>query len=330
MEVHGEILRGAKCKSLPTSSATQPKKTQRVRKCVKTVYPTLQKTATQNSPAKFITGGKPGRRNWHASSEPMKPNPFIFTKRYSIPSIFSRYFPFSTHNRHSFDDSVAGCSAVYRHALQFQRPATIRWSPRLENTASFIGSVTREPARINSKTGNFGIHTVLKVRISNQANSSFIRVLLMMWNSVAELALEHLKPNDFIYASGSLGSYTKPDAGGIPRLNYKLYVKEFKFVTQRSGYQGHEKLESANVGMQNNQNRLHLWQVFFSNPNEWWDQRKRKLNSKQPDFKHKDTGEVLWLSPYDPPWVRRQLQLLDSEMAGGRHHSRVSNWVYDD
>lgn len=85
--------------------------------------------------------------------------------------------------------------------------------------------------------------------------------------------------------------------------------------------------------MQNNQNRLHLWQVFFSNPNEWWDQRKRKLNSKQPDFKHKDTGEVLWLSTYDPPWVRRQLQLLDSKMAGGpvgHHHSRVSNWDYDD
>jgi len=44
----------------------------------------------------------------------------------------------------------------------------------------------------------------------------------MMWNSVAELALEHLKPNDFIYASGSLGSYTKPGADGIPGLNYKV------------------------------------------------------------------------------------------------------------
>ncbi|CAJ1972630.1 unnamed protein product [Sphenostylis stenocarpa] len=255
-------------------------------------------------------------------------------KRYPIPSIFSRYFPFSTHNRHSFDDTVSGCSAVYRHTLRFQRPATIRWSPRLENTASFIGSVTREPARINSKTGKVGVHTSLQFRRSNQPNSSFCWVLLMMWNSVAELALEHLKPNDFIYASGSLGSYIKPDASGIPRLNYKLDVKEFKFVTQRSGYQGHKKLEfvGAKVGMQNNQNRLHLWQVFFADPNEWWDQRKCKLNSKQPDFKHKDTGEVLWLSEYDPPWVRRQLQLLDSKMEGGfvGRHSRVNNWVYDD
>jgi len=55
MEVHGEILRGAKGKSLPTSSATQPKGKG---KCLNTVYPTLQKTAKQNSPAKFMTGGK--------------------------------------------------------------------------------------------------------------------------------------------------------------------------------------------------------------------------------------------------------------------------------
>lgn len=72
--------------------------------------------------------------------------------------------------------------------------------------------------------------------------------------------------------------------------------------------------------------------MFFSNPNEWWDQRKRKLNPKQPDFKHKDTGETLWLSKHDPPWVKRQLELLDSKMAAGLagRWSRVSNWVYDE
>lgn len=155
----------------------------------------------------------------------------------------------------------------------------------------------------------------------------------MMWNSVAELASEHLQANDFIYVSGCLESYTKPDANGNLRLNYKLNVKKFEFVAQSN--QGHKKLESVEVeaGMRSNQKRLYLWQVFFANPNEWWDQRKRKLNPKQPDFKHKDTGEVLWLSKYDPPWVQRQLQLLDSKHAiGGSigHRSRVSNWVYDE
>lgn len=62
-------------------------------------------------------------------------------------------------------------------------------------------------------------------------------------------------------------------------------------------------------------NRLHLWQVFFSNPSEWWDRRKHKTNPNQPDFKHKDTGEALWLSPNDPPWIAKQLELMDSRTA---------------
>lgn len=55
-----------------------------------------------------------------------------------------------------------------------------------------------------------------------------------------------------------------------------------------------------------------------------------------PDFKHKDTGEALWLGPNDPPWIKKQLQLLDSKMAEQGlqshtgSHSRVSMWVYDD
>lgn len=72
--------------------------------------------------------------------------------------------------------------------------------------------------------------------------------------------------------------------------------------------------------------------MFFANPSEWWDQRKRKRNPKQPDFKHKDTGEALWLSNNDPPWVNKQLQLLDSKLEGGfvGRRSRVSNWVFDE
>lgn len=85
--------------------------------------------------------------------------------------------------------------------------------------------------------------------------------------------------------------------------------------------------------MQSKQNQLYLWQVFFANPNEWWDQRKRKFKPTQPDFRHKYTGEVLWLSKYDPPWVKKQLQLLDSRIAGGGsvgRRSRVTTWVYDE
>lgn len=38
-------------------------------------------------------------------------------------------------------------------------------------------------------------------------------------------------------------------------------------------------------------------------------------NPKAPDFKHKDTGEALWIEgKYNPPWVKSQLAILDTRM----------------
>lgn len=38
-------------------------------------------------------------------------------------------------------------------------------------------------------------------------------------------------------------------------------------------------------------------------------------NPKYPDFKHKDTGEALWVEGrYNPGWVKSQLAILDTRM----------------
>ncbi|KAL0886720.1 hypothetical protein Bca101_010703 [Brassica carinata] len=80
--------------------------------------------------------------------------------------------------------------------------------------------------------------------------------------------------------------------------------------------------------------KIYLWQVFFANPHEWWDKRKSKTNPRQPDFKHKDTGEALWLDSDVPVWVTRQLELYDQSNSNksccdqeqtGR--GRLGDWV---
>lgn len=78
----------------------------------------------------------------------------------------------------AFDDGVEVGSAVYRHALKFQRPGVIKWCKQLQNTASFIGSVTREPKVVAWKTAKFGVHTWLTVRSSDY--SSFGWALLLI------------------------------------------------------------------------------------------------------------------------------------------------------
>ncbi|KAL2502783.1 Protein OSB3 [Forsythia ovata] len=51
------------------------------------------------------------------------------------------------------------------------------------------------------------------------------------------------------------------------------------------------------------------WKNLVENPDKWWDNRSNKRNPKQPDFKHKETGEVLWLNS-SPDWVLSRLPPL--------------------
>lgn len=80
--------------------------------------------------------------------------------------------------------------------------------------------------------------------------------------------------------------------------------------------------------------RLRLWQVFFANPYEWWDNRQSKSWANYPDFKHKDTREKIWLRPDDPPWIRKQLELHDLEVAENGHKAsrllKNQNWKAQD
>lgn len=51
------------------------------------------------------------------------------------------------------------------------------------------------------------------------------------------------------------------------------------------------------------------WKNLVENPDKWWDNRSDKKNPKGPDFKHKETGEVLWLSK-SPDWALSKLPPL--------------------
>lgn len=216
------------------------------------------------------------------------------------------------------DDLSADGSSIYRHTLKFQCPTTIKWCDRFHNSVSFIGSVDRPLERRYTINGYLYVYTVLHVKPFREARRD-VRIFLQMWDRMAEISFKHLKQNDLIHVSGHLGFYTKADDNGQPRPYHKVIVKELNYVTQFGQpptYKKIENLESeGGTGLIKPKSRLYLWQVFFYNPDEWWDNRKRKKKPSQPDFEHKHTGEALWLHKGDPVWVRKQLQLHDSRMA---------------
>ncbi|KAM3304831.1 protein OSB1, mitochondrial isoform X1 [Capsicum chacoense] len=219
-----------------------------------------------------------------------------------------------------YDDSEGEESAVYQHTLKFQRPSTIKQQRVLHNSVSLIGKIDLPFRRVNTRNGAFGVHTFLSVSASSQFRPSF-KVMLKMWDEMGEVSMEHLKPKDLIYVWGHLRSYTKIDENGKHRMRHEVDVKEINFVTPRvqaSATPEFEKKEPGGTGEdkeEKHRNRIRLWQIFFASPYEWMDFRKDKVNPKHPDFKNRDTGEVLWLRTDDPPWIKRQLDILDSRFA---------------
>ncbi|KAJ7528005.1 hypothetical protein O6H91_16G079900 [Diphasiastrum complanatum] len=71
-----------------------------------------------------------------------------------------------------------------------------------------------------------------------------------------------------------------------------------------------------------------LWQEFFSDPSQWWDNRLTKKTPKHPDFKHKRTLEGLWVDgSLNPSWVKEKMasMTLGHIQSGDGLRSRVSD-----
>ncbi|KAJ7524559.1 hypothetical protein O6H91_17G011300 [Diphasiastrum complanatum] len=75
-----------------------------------------------------------------------------------------------------------------------------------------------------------------------------------------------------------------------------------------------------------------LWQEFFSDPSQWWDNRFTKKSPKYPDFKHKSTLEGLWVDGWlNPSWVKEKMasMALGHIQSGDGSRSRVSDSFCD-
>ncbi|KAM0884011.1 hypothetical protein ACQ4PT_031250 [Festuca glaucescens] len=230
-------------------------------------------------------------------------------------------------------------SVAYRMSMLRAPPVVRKTAIISSNSCSLIGRLNA-PVRLcnGSSEENPVAYTFLSVTpssasSSSSSSSSFDFVTLQLKGDLANVCLKHLKYNDLVYVSGSLNSYCKSGATGEWYIHYKIHVKELNYVLDHNKKPMDDKAsvdtastpsESTEILQENKyKDRLRLWQVFFASPYEWWDNRLHKPYVNCPDFKHKDTHEKLWLHPDDPPWVRKQIELIDQQTAEiGRRDGR--------
>ncbi|XP_060676368.1 protein OSB2, chloroplastic [Ziziphus jujuba] len=221
------------------------------------------------------------------------------------------------YNRDHYNDNNQGAVAV-----AYPKPAEIPWKKELCNTVHLIG-VVGVPVEIRHipSSGKVLAWTRLAVKKS-PTNTSWIS--LTFWDELAHVAFEHVQKGQQIYVSGRLVSDTVENDEGKQQTYYKVVVQQLNFVEKNfssvASYDRDSDTLTAGKKLGNNAGNgsdttEELWQAFFANPLEWWDNRRTKRNPKYPDFKHKDTGEALWIEGrYNPPWVKAQLAILDARM----------------
>ena len=102
----------------------------------------------------------------------------------------------------SFVDDEEG-SAIYRLALKFQRPTTVKVQPRLRNHVSFIGTVGR-PLKVikTTEAHNFGVHTLLNVKNPQNSDRTFRSVYFFLPFSSLCLYIEMLMLGIMIFGTG--------------------------------------------------------------------------------------------------------------------------------
>ncbi|VVA13862.1 PREDICTED: OSB1 mitochondrial [Prunus dulcis] len=206
--------------------------------------------------------------------------------------------------------------------IAYPRPAEVQWKKELCNTVHLIGVVGLPIEIKHLPSGKVVAWTRLAVKKSS-SDTSWIN--LTFWDEMAHVAFQHVEKGNQIYVIGRLITDSVETNEGKQQTYYKVVVQQLNFVEKGfsslvlNDHDSDSITAVRNTGngaaKNSTETTQELWQAFFANPVDWWDNRKTKRNPKYPDFKHKDTGEALWIEGrYNPPWVKSQLAILDSRM----------------
>ncbi|XP_072987921.1 protein OSB1, mitochondrial-like [Typha latifolia] len=257
-------------------------------------------------------------------SPSQNPNPFSIS---FLSSARSHVPPTSLRFRCSPPPFPIRCSAdnygdYNQERVLHPRPQEIQWSKELANSVRLIG-IVGSPVQIKHLTSG---KTLAWTRIGVWKSSTETSwVNLTFWDELAHVAFQHVEKGQQVFVSGRLVSDVVEGDDEKQTVYYKVVVQQLNFVErsfpQVSLYESETNSAASgekhgNFVSNSSGSTEELWQAFFANPVDWWDNRKNKRNPKYPDFKHKHTGEALWLEgKYNPPWVKSQLAILDSRMS---------------
>ncbi|XP_020093126.1 protein OSB2, chloroplastic-like isoform X2 [Ananas comosus] len=163
------------------------------------------------------------------------------------------------------------------------RPQEIPWSKELANSVRLIG-IVGSPVQIKHlSSGKSVAWTRLGVRKS-AAETTWVN--LTFWDELAHAAFQHVEKGHQVFVSGRLVSDVVAEEDDEKRqVYYKVVVQQLNFVERSfppvSLYEseGNTVSSGEKVGKfdgNSSNSTEELWQAFFANPVDWWDNRRNK------------------------------------------------------
>ena len=211
----------------------------------------------------------------------------------------------------------------------------VEWQKENANAVTLIGNLGREPEMKYLEDGK--VIANVSIAVSRGRNAAPHWFDLDFWNDEAR-QVESLVKGQQIQVTGRLTQNTwKDKMTGQTREKVRVVVSSVALVTSNAmggmggggggqwdqggdSYRPQQKSSSFYGGGGGGGRSQSVqakdieakWAALFCMPSDFWDNRASKKNPKAPDFKHKETGEALWIqSRNTPSWVASSLKELD-------------------
>ncbi|KAI3925409.1 hypothetical protein MKW98_015757 [Papaver atlanticum] len=205
----------------------------------------------------------------------------------------------------------------YTGNLDWPKPSEIPWQSNKANSVNLIGSISM-PVQLQDEYPDRK-STVISILLRDSA--PHLRIPIIFKGFLADIAAEHLKEKDVIHVAGHLSGDSLPPKLVKEYGHFGIQVMAHSISFIKEPFQGNQTYTTYTQGEQTSGQPVNtlkdtLWRDLFDNPSQWADYRKDKLNRlvkpKHPDFKHKDSGQPLWINSA-PNWAISELQITSGK-----------------
>ncbi|KAL5699429.1 hypothetical protein ACHQM5_030335 [Ranunculus cassubicifolius] len=196
---------------------------------------------------------------------------------------------------------------------EWGRPSEIPWQAKVANSVNLIGRVATPVQFQSSHEGKSWAGTVLTQEKSNDVP---LWIPIIFEGDLAHVAAYHLKEQDFVHVAGQLTGDPPQCTKEPGQTNIQVMVNSLSFVEetlQKKEMQNPKKQEEQVPTSSPKEVLINedIWHELLANPYKWWDNRLNKINPKGEDFRHKESGEKLWIDESTPGWVVSKLESLN-------------------